>query len=108
MDQLCHIDDIPEGGCKGLSVNGTSLIAVKQEQQLYLYRNNCPHRGLPLEWLPDQFLDPQKKHIQCATHGALFRINDGYCIHGPCAGQGLIPVPFQIDNDLIIIDSQMM
>jgi nitrite reductase/ring-hydroxylating ferredoxin subunit len=56
------------------------------------YLNRCPHRGLPLNWLPDQFLDADGIHIQCANHGALFRIADGYCLAGPCAGSRLTPV----------------
>jgi nitrite reductase/ring-hydroxylating ferredoxin subunit len=27
--------------------------------------------------------------IQCATHGALFLIESGECVAGPCAGQSL-------------------
>jgi len=41
--------------------------------------------------------------IQCATHGALFRIRDGYCVAGPCAGQGLIPLEVKVEAEMFEI-----
>ncbi|MDB4002354.1 hypothetical protein N9449_06575 [Oceanospirillaceae bacterium] len=43
-----------------------------------------------MEFLPDQFLDEDKQFIQCATHGALFTIENGLCISGPCNNQSLV------------------
>jgi len=36
--------------------------------------------------------------IQCATHGALFLIESGECIAGPCAGQSLTALPGREDR----------
>jgi len=58
----------------------------------------CPHRGVPLEWQPDQFLDPSASLIQCATHGALFLIESGECVAGPCAGQFLTALDSREDE----------
>lgn len=101
MDQLCHIDEINENQSKGFALEKHSLIAVKHQGQLHLYINRCPHRGLPLEWQPDQFLDIERQYIQCSTHGALFQINTGHCIQGPCQGQALEPVLFTIDQGIV-------
>ena len=103
MDQLCHIDEIAEGDSKGLSWGQQSLIAIKQQGQLYLYLNRCPHRGVGLEWQPDRFLDSEGLFIQCSTHGALFRIENGHCIQGPCQGQALQPISFTIEQGIICI-----
>jgi nitrite reductase/ring-hydroxylating ferredoxin subunit len=65
------------------------VIAVRRDGQPYLYENRCPHRGVPLEWQPHQFLDDSGSLLQCATHGALFLIESGECVAGPCAGQAL-------------------
>ena len=27
--------------------------------------------------------------IQCSKHGALFRMEDGFCVEGPCEGESL-------------------
>ncbi len=40
----------------------------------------------PLNWTPDRFLDLERKQIICATRGAVFRIDDGLCVDGPCEG----------------------
>ncbi|MNT92136.1 hypothetical protein D3C72_2333610 [compost metagenome] len=48
-----------------------------------------------MEWLPDQFLDSSGSLIQCATHGALFLIESGECVAGPCAGESLLPLALE-------------
>ena len=63
--------------------------AVNRGEETVAYRNECPHTGAPLNWQENQFLDLSKTEIQCALHGARFRIADGICVHGPCLGQAL-------------------
>ena len=86
---LCLPEALLEGTGRGFEHNGLRLLAVRREGQVYVYKNRCPHRGVPLEWQPDQFLDPSASLIQCATHAALFLIESGECVAGPCAGQSL-------------------
>lgn len=67
------------------------------------YRNQCPHTGGPMDWVPGQFLTEDGGLIQCSLHGALFRIGDGFCVSGPCAGASLVPVQVEIQgNDVFI------
>ncbi|MCQ4318590.1 Rieske (2Fe-2S) protein [Stutzerimonas zhaodongensis] len=101
MIRLCNGTDVAEGTSKGFQLDGQSLLAVRKDGTLHVYLNRCPHRGIPLEWLPDQFLDSSGSLIQCATHGALFLIESGECVAGPCAGAYLRPVP-SIERDGII------
>lgn len=93
MIRLCDTTEIADGQAKGFNLAGTALLAVRRDGKLHVYENRCPHRGIPLEWLPDQFLDSSGSLIQCATHGALFLIDTGECVAGPCAGQALRAVP---------------
>ena len=79
-------------------MDGVGLLAVRRNGQVFVYRNRCPHRGVALEWQPDQFLDSSASLIQCATHGALFLIESGECIAGPCAGQSLTALPGREDE----------
>ncbi|WP_299183568.1 Rieske 2Fe-2S domain-containing protein [uncultured Neptuniibacter sp.] len=105
MTVLCHIDEIPEGTAKGFELTETKLFAVKFRGEIYLYENSCPHRSIPLEWQPDQFLDYDKTFIQCATHGALFKIETGICISGPCVEDHLNSVPFTlIDGQVTLLN----
>ncbi|SDI10657.1 Ferredoxin subunit of nitrite reductase or a ring-hydroxylating dioxygenase [Pseudomonas benzenivorans] len=89
MKRLCAPHELAEGQSRGFEIAGDKLFAVRKDGRLFAYRNRCPHRGIPLEWLPDQFLDHSASLIQCATHGALFLIESGECVAGPCAGQAL-------------------
>lgn len=99
---------VPEGGSAGFVVelNGERLgiLAVRREGRVHAYVNRCPHIGAPLDFTPGQFLDMTRTHILCANHGALFRIDDGLCFRGPCAGRSLTPLRVEeIDGDLYLI-----
>lgn len=100
---LCKLDAIPEGASKGFLLEGYKLFAVKQQGNFYIYRNSCPHLGIPLEWVDDQFLDTSNSMIQCANHGALFVIESGECVSGPCAGRKLQTLEFMTDNHAIFV-----
>ncbi len=97
-------NDIPDNGSKGFECKGKKYFAIKRQHQIYIYKNSCPHNGIALEWITDKFLDPSNTMIQCANHGALFVIDTGICVAGPCTGQQLTPVKFEIVNGLIYID----
>lgn len=75
------------------------FFVIFQDNDVFAYRNQCPHTGAPLNWLPGQFLDQSGHYIQCSGHDALFRIDDGYCLAGPCNGQSLSPVPVVVVDD---------
>ena len=49
--------------------------------------------------MEDQFLDMDKEYIICSTHGALFNVEDGECIWGPCQGESLTKVELEIHSD---------
>ncbi len=101
---LCSLDEIPDPGSKGFVYRGKALFAVRQGRHVYVYENSCPHRGIPLEWVPDQFLDTSGRLIQCATHGALFLPQSGECIAGPCAGAYLKARKCSVGNGQIWLD----
>lgn len=90
---LCPMSALPEGESRGFAAKPgapyADIIVVRTHEGIYAYRNRCPHTGAPMEWEPDQFLDYTGTLIQCGIHGAQFRIDDGYCISGPCARQSL-------------------
>lgn len=92
-------DDLADHECRQFDLPGEhSGFVICQRGEVYAYLNYCPHLGIELNWLPDQFMDPDNCFIQCATHGALFTVDDGLCIAGPCAGDQLIPLKLERDN----------
>jgi len=98
MKFLCPSEALSEGCSRGFEYAGLRVFAVRREGRVYAYQNRCPHRGVPLEWQPDQFLDASASLIQCATHGALFLIETGECVAGPCAGQSLTALGCREDS----------
>jgi nitrite reductase/ring-hydroxylating ferredoxin subunit len=105
---ICELSSLGDPGSRGFvleSKHGTlSLFVVRHGERLVAYKNSCPHTGVNLEWQADQFLDLSNSYIQCATHGALFRLEDGYCLRGPCAGDYLESVEVQqIAGQVVVI-----
>jgi nitrite reductase/ring-hydroxylating ferredoxin subunit len=105
---LCRTSDIEDPGSKSFEVNikdkTESVFVVHKNGEFFAYLNQCPHTGASLEWQQDQFLDLDKELIQCATHDALFIIDSGECIAGPCAGDALQSLPLSIHSDKIHLD----
>lgn len=97
MILLCRPDELAEGQSRGFLIDDLKILIVRKHGQVHAYENRCPHRGIPLEWVPDQFLDQSGSLIQCATHGALFLIESGECVAGPCAGEALLPLDLRED-----------
>jgi len=102
---LCRLDDIVDGGSKEVSLSDDhiTLCVVRQGTTVHAYINSCPHTGAPLNWDGDRFLTRDGDMIQCAIHGALFRISDGLCMWGPCLKQRLTAVPITVRGDVILL-----
>ena len=83
---LCLLSDLEEMQAIELTIEERQLFAIRQDNQLFAYWNSCPHMGIPLNWRPEKFLDLDGVFLQCSSHGALFKIDDGQCVGGPCIG----------------------
>ncbi|MDH3342450.1 MAG: Rieske 2Fe-2S domain-containing protein [Gammaproteobacteria bacterium] len=103
---LCSIHDIPDPGSKSFHVTidekPVDIFVVRKDSACYGFINSCPHTGVNLEWHEDQFLDSEQQFIQCTSHGALFEIDTGHCIHGPCLGDHLSAINIKVIADMII------
>ena len=101
---LCRLEEIPEGGARGFppAPGGfTGLVAVRRGGAVHVYVNACPHLGIPLDSLPDRFLDGARRHLVCTAHGARFRVEDGFCTAGPCAGAWLEAVAARVEDGMV-------
>ena len=100
-----HLEDLPDGASRSIPApTGSGRpegFVVRKKGQLFAYVNSCPHTGAPLDWNPDQFLDAQGVYIICAMHGALFEIDTGLCIQGPCINQRLERLPIRVVGERI-------
>ncbi len=106
---VCRLDAIPDGGARGFVLPDTGdgvvrMIVLRSGASVCAYRNQCPHRGTPLDLRPDDFLDREGRHLVCGTHGAIFRKDDGYCLAGPCAGDQLSPIEVRVENGIVLAE----
>lgn len=103
--RLCALADIPDPGAKGFDFrDGDERFAgfvVRKDGGLFGYVDSCPHAGWPLAML-DRYLTREKDLLLCSGHGALFRIEDGCCVMGPCAGEHLAPWPVRIEGGDVV------
>lgn len=104
MFKLCALEDVPDGDAIGVEAPDGEMVVVRQDGVVRVYRNECPHLGIELNFQPDVFLDTEHRYIQCANHGALFRIEDGLCVYGPCQGQSLVLIKAQIIEGSVWVD----
>jgi nitrite reductase/ring-hydroxylating ferredoxin subunit len=109
-ETLCLLEEIPDRTGRGFTLKSGAvgdlreqdILVVRWGDRAYGYVNSCPHARSPLDWTPDQFMSRDGRHIQCATHGALFEIETGRCIRGPCVGQHLTPVALNVTDGRVI------
>ena len=105
---ICRFEELDDPGSRGAAVTIAGqlqdIFVVRRGSNVYAYLNSCPHTGAPLDWTPDRFLDLDGAHIQCAMHAALFRIDDGRCIAGPCNGDRLTPVTVRVESGIVWLD----
>lgn len=96
----CALADLTDGGAKGFDWDGGGYarcgFLVRRGAEVHAYRNECPHAGNRLEWKPDAFLTKDRSLIMCSVHGANFRIDDGFCVAGPCMGRALTALEVRV------------
>ena len=106
MIRLCRETEIEEGEARGFRIGDDArqrpVFVVRWEGALRGYLNSCPHVGTRLDWVPDKFFHPSENYLICATHGALFRPEDGLCIAGPCEGEALQAIAIAIEDGWIV------
>lgn len=103
-EALIRLDDLEDGGSTRVGGDGRidhGLMVLRRGEAVFVYANRCPHVGLPLDFKPGQFLDPDRTLIQCSNHGAQFQIEDGVCVFGPCMGRDLEAVPVEVRDGAV-------
>jgi len=102
---LTTLKDLPLHGGKDIIFRrGDQQINIfiqKTGDDIRVYENRCPHAGTPLNMFGDKFLSLDGAYIICRTHGALFTKETGKCTSGPCKGQHLKPVAFEVRSGAV-------
>lgn len=110
---LCRLEDIADPGSRGFSVGAGDWplrgFLVRRGGDVFAYENRCSHAGYPLDLREHEFLTPAEttygeRLIQCRSHGALFRIDTGQCVAGPCLGRGLRRLSASIADGYVVLE----
>lgn len=89
--------DLPE-----LGERATGFV-VRYNGKAYAFVNRCAHIPVELDWNEGDFFDYSKNYLICATHGAHYQPETGYCIMGPCKGRSLQKLEIvERDNNILI------
>lgn len=108
---LCALRELADPGSRAFSIGSGDWpvrgFVVRRGSEVFAYVNRCPHAGHPLNLRPDRFLTPDGSLILCNSHGAMFELDTGVCVAGPCPGQRLRPIRVRIENDLVVLDQDV-
>ena len=103
---LCAETDIADPGSRAFVLQiGEAFFhgfVVRKDGQVAGYVDRCPHQGLPLAQILDHYLTPAGDQIACSWHGALFEIESGTCVGGPCPGARLTPWPVAVRDGRLL------
>jgi len=76
---------------------------VRKGGEYFAYQNLCRHLPISLDLGDNQLLTHDKAHLQCHMHGAVYKIDSGLCISGPCEGASLRPLELKEDGTRLVI-----
>jgi nitrite reductase/ring-hydroxylating ferredoxin subunit len=93
---VCREEDLVHGVVRSVQLGhdqeGLPILGFllrDEDGTVVAYRNLCRHLPVPLDGGTGQVLSTDRTHLVCATHGATYRLRDGYCVKGPCEGLSL-------------------
>jgi nitrite reductase/ring-hydroxylating ferredoxin subunit len=86
--------------CRQYRVDG---FLVNDHGCFHAYVNRCRHMTTPLDFIRDQFLSEDRRHLMCYTHGALYEFATGLCVAGPCKGESLYRLPVRVDGGEVLV-----
>ena len=106
---VAKLSDIEEGSANGavieLADGHRHLILTRKADEVNVFLNSCPHTGVRLDWKVGVFLTVDKTHLQCSTHGALFELDSGFCVAGPCINKCLVKLQTKVYDQAIYVNA---
>ena len=103
--RLATLADLPDGQPTMLALDTGGgpgqpfrLLLLRSGAQVTAFVNRCAHFGVPLAEKQSQLIFKPHATITCNVHYARYRWLDGVCDAGDCAGESLMPVPLEQDE----------
>lgn len=78
-----------------------ALVLLDHEGAPRAFINRCKHVPIPLDGGSRQFFSSDKQDLLCGTHGARYRLHDGFCTMGPCRGERLDALRLHLEGDVL-------
>jgi nitrite reductase/ring-hydroxylating ferredoxin subunit len=104
-EAICALDDLDDPGARGFTLGSgkarRNIFLIRKDGAVFAYVNRCPHANQRLDARPGRFLTMDETQIICGGHAALFRIEDGFCTSGPCAGEHLEPIAVEVVDGVV-------
>lgn len=104
---VCALYELDDPGARGFTIGRGDWplrgFVARRGGEIRAYLNHCPHAGHALNLRPHAFLAPDAPLIQCSSHGALFEIESGLCLAGPCPGARLRPIELRIEGGYVLV-----
>jgi nitrite reductase (NADH) small subunit len=94
--RACHVEDVPEGEGRALTVNGRRIALFRSETGWYALDHACPHAGGPLA---DGILADCR--VICPLHERAFDLATGAALGG---GAGVTAYAAQVRGDEVYVD----
>lgn len=102
---VARVGELAHGASKKFKIQrgefNTEGLLVNYQGNFYAYLNRCPHVGISLDWVDNQFFTVDRRYLMCANHGAVFEPPTGECVWGPCVGAALQNLPVEVEGDRI-------
>jgi nitrite reductase/ring-hydroxylating ferredoxin subunit len=86
-----------------LGLRREAIVLRDESGKLRAYLNRCQHLPIPLDAGGRAFLSPDGRELVCRTHGASYRLHDGFCTAGPCTGRSLIALRLEEEDQRLRI-----
>ncbi len=110
---ICAADSIERSGAKAFSLSRVNeagearpfsiVVARTHAADYFGYVNACPHQGIWLNIGEGNFFTRDRAFLKCGRHGAVFEIDTGLCVDGPCKDKSLEPLALAIvDGDVCV------
>lgn len=80
MTDIGTLNDFDQGIPRQLHVEGRVLVAVRIDETVYVLDDRCSHEEFSLS---EGEVDVETAEIECARHGAMFRLSDGVAMSLP-------------------------
>lgn len=89
LDQVDQLNALNNEQSLTFSIDSLKLLALRFQNQLYLFENLCPHAHKRLANDSMHCFDETFSLIECQFHSAQFNPVSGACVSGPCLGESL-------------------